>query len=207
VRDTAPEPTKSGVIGLIACALGYRADEQIRPLSEKTRMGVRCDAPGRLITDYHTVGGGYDYPTLLTAAGKPKKTPGGKPHTELTWRDYLCDASFLVALQAEDEGLIAQMAHALQHPVWPVYLGRKSCPPGRPVYDGVGQYATLEEALAYRGGRSEMVEKMPNTARGIIETDSLSGARRRDNILSRQFRLFGPRYTQSITVEIPQEAA
>jgi CRISPR system Cascade subunit CasD len=27
VRDTAPEPTKSGVIGLLACALGLSADE------------------------------------------------------------------------------------------------------------------------------------------------------------------------------------
>ncbi len=205
VRDTAPEPTKSGVIGLIACALGYRADEQIRPLSEKSRMGVRCDAPGRLITDYHTVGGGYDYPTLLTAEGKPKFS-SGKPHTEITWRDYLCDASFLVALQSEDETLIAQMAHALQHPVWPVYLGRKSCPPSRPIFDGIGQYKSLEEALTH-GNQSTTVKRMPDTVRGVIETTPVSGARRRDHILSRQFRVFGPRYTRSIPVEIPQEAS
>ena len=203
VRDTAPEPTKSGIIGLIACALGYRADEQIRPLSEKTRMGVRCDAPGRLITDYHTVGGGYNYPALLTAAGKPKFS-SGKPHTEITWRDYLCDASFLVALRSEDEALIAQMGYALQHPVWPIYLGRKSCPPSRPVFDGLGQYETLEEALTH-GNQSDTVKQPPGPVRGVIETDPLSGTRRRDHVLSRQYRVFGPRYTSSIAVEIPQE--
>jgi len=205
VRDTAPEPTKSGVIGLIACAMGYRTDEQIRPLSEKTRMGVRCDAPGRLITDYHTVGGGYDYPTLLTAAGKPKKS-SGKPHTEITWRDYLCDASFLVVLQSDDETLIAQMAHALQHPVWPVYLGRKSCPPSRPVFDGTGQYETLKDALMH-GNRSAIIEKMPDAVHSVIETTSPAGVRRRDHILSRQYRVFGPRYTQSLTVRLSQEEA
>ena len=41
VRDTALEPTKSGVIGLIACALGYRDDTQIRPLSEKENRRQR----------------------------------------------------------------------------------------------------------------------------------------------------------------------
>lgn len=204
VRDTAPEPTKSGVIGLIACALGYRSDKQIRPLSEKSRMGVRCDTPGRLITDYHTVGGGYDYPALLTAEGKPKFS-SGQPHTEITWRDYLCDASFLVALQAEDESLIAHMAHALQHPVWPVFLGRKSCPPSRPVYDGTGDFESLEDALK-SGQWSETVKHPPSaTVRGVLETDNLRGTRRRDHILSRRYRVFGPRYTDSISVELPQE--
>lgn len=213
VRDTAPEPTKSGVIGLIACALGYRTDEQIRPLSEKTRMAVRCDAPGQLITDYHTVGGGYDYPTLLTAEGKPKKIAStGAPHTELTWRDYLCDASFLVALQVEagDEELIDQMAHALQNPVWPVYLGRKSCPPSRPVFDGVGQFNNLEAALKAGNWSAGVKRSKAETIRSVFETDALNGVRRRDAILSRRYRTFGPRYTTDIylqTAEVLETSA
>jgi CRISPR system Cascade subunit CasD len=208
VRDTAPEPTKSGVIGLIACALGYRDDAQIRPLVDKTRMAVRCDAPGQLMTDYHTVGGGYDEPMLLTAQGKPKKAPGsGRPHTELTWRDYLCDASFLIALQSEDEALIAQMAEALQNPVWPIYLGRKSCPPSRPVFDGVANCQSLEEALS-TGPTS--ADKPPETATvpGVFETTDITGVRRRDRLLSRQYRQFGPRYTigKPVTVQALQEA-
>ena len=203
IRDTALEPTKSGVIGLIACALGYNADAQITPLAEKTLMGVRCDIPGQIITDYHTVGGGYDYPTLLTAAGKPKTGSGGRPHNEISWRDYLSGASFLAALRSEDEDLIAQMARALQNPVWPIYLGRKSCPPSRPVFDGAGDFRSLQEAL--EKGNWERKPPKTTTVRGVIETDALRGVRRRDQPISRRYRLFGPRYTEDISIAVPQE--
>ena len=206
IRDTALEPTKSGVIGLIACALGYGDDERIRPLSQKTRMGVRVDAPGRLITDYHTIGGGYDYPTLLTAQGKPKKTPKGKPHTEISQRDYLCDASFLVALQVKDTAnaaLITQMAHALQNPVWPIFLGRKACLPATPVFAGTGSYdGGLEAALTGHISSVTHYFRQPYRERGepfrlrmVLETDKQIGRRHRDNIHSRRYRIFHPRYT------------
>lgn len=200
VRDTATEPTKSGVIGLIACALGYREDEWIRPLSQKTRMGVRIDAPGRIITDYHTIGGGYDSPILLTAEAKPKKTPSGQPHTELSNRDYLCDASFLVALQVREDSdnkLIDQMAAGLQQPVWPLFLGRKSCPPSTPVFAGVGDYNDLQMALTQHKGFTHYCKpKEPFTLRMVLETDALTGSRHRDNTFSRRYRLFHPRYTE-----------
>src|SRR5215207_8634999 len=58
-RDTALEPTKSGIIGLLGCALGLRRDnEELRRLSDELRMGVRVDLPGSLLHDYHTTGGG-----------------------------------------------------------------------------------------------------------------------------------------------------
>lgn len=204
VRDSALDPTKSGVIGLIACALGYREDEQIRPLSQKTCMGVRVDAPGRLITDYHTIGGGYDSPTLLTAEAKPKKSPSGQPHTELSNRDYLCEASFLVALQVkqvEDEGLIEQIAAALQNPVWPIFLGRKSCPPTVPVFAGVGDFGNLQSALTNYEGftlyHRQGKQQEPVFLRLILETDAQIGVRRRDNIYSRRYRVFHPRYVET----------
>lgn len=202
-RDSAPEPTKSGVVGLVACALGYRHDDQLRHLSEQTRMGVRCDAPGVRLTDYHTIGGGYPFPTLLEATGKPKKTPKGAPHTEISWRDYLCGASFLVALLSEKNDLIERMAHALQNPVWPVFLGRKSCPPSRPVYDGIATFASLEDALR-AGHWSDTIPMPPETVRvrAVIECESAQGIRRRDHILSRSRRVFGPRYTRDFFLEI-----
>jgi len=203
IRDTAPEPSKSGVIGLVACALGHNTDERIAPLAEKTRMGVRCDLPGQIITDYHIVGGGYGYATLLTAEGKAKKGADGRPHNEISWRDYLCDASFLVALQSDDESLIEQIAHALQNPVWPVFLGRKSCPPSRPVFEGVGQYQSLEEALI--AGKWDKKPSTAKTVRGVIETDALRGIRHRDQTISRRYRLFGPRYTETVPIPVPQE--
>lgn len=207
IRDTATEPTKSGVVGLIACALGYRDDEQIRPLSQKTRLGIRVDAPGTQIIDYHTIGGGYDSPTLLTAQGKPKKSSGA-PHTEISERAYLCDASFLVALQVSDDAdapLITQMAGALQDPIWPIFLGRKACTPSRPVFAGVGQHDNLLQALIRHQSfttYSSVRFGKPFSLRFILEHDQPTGKRRRDNIHSRQYRVYHPRYT---TIPHPDE--
>lgn len=201
IRDTATEPTKSGIIGLIACALGYTSDEQIRPLSQKTRLGIRVDAPGTQIVDYHTIGGGYDTPTLLTAQGKPKKS-SGSPHTEISERAYLCDASFLAAVQVrndDDDPLIAHMAEALQNPVWPVFLGRKACVPSRPVFAGMAFCESLTEALAdhtsFTAYRQARQNERPFTLRLVLESDTPTGRRQRDNLYSRQYRIYHPRYT------------
>lgn len=197
VRDTAPEPTKSGVVGLLGCALGINTDKALRELSRCLRVGVRCDRPGTRIIDYHTVGGGYAYPALLTAEGKPKVS-SGRPHTEQTWRHYLCDAAFLVALQGAPD-LIDRLTVAIQAPYWPIYLGRKSCPPSRPPFDGVGDFPDLEGALtAWPLHRATAADKTGVVrVRAVIEcTPTEKGAvRRRDEIASHSCRTFAPRYT------------
>jgi CRISPR system Cascade subunit CasD len=191
VRDTAPEPTKSGVVGLLGCALGVNDDAGLRELSEQLRLGVRCDSPGTPLVDYHTVGGGYDEPTLLTAEGKLKYS-SGSPHTEPTWRRYLCDAAFLVALQGPPD-LIAHLAQAVQSPHWPIYLGRKACVPTRPPFDGTGEFADLQSAL-------EKWQPVKGTVRAVLEcAPTADGAtRRRDELTSRTLRTFAPRYTREV---------
>lgn len=209
VRDTAPEPTKSGIVGLLACALGLNADADLRTLSQKIRIGIRCDQPGTRLVDYHTVGGGYDEPMLLMADGKPKYIPNTNPklpHTEPTHRAYLCDASFFVVLQSDDE-TIAQLADAVQNPIWTFFLGRKSCPPSEPVFMGTGDYSTLEDAL-----REYLpVVEMPKSLRAVVEckVSDKDAVRRRDEIDSLSRRTFLPRYTRDISIELPvgKEAA
>ncbi|MGW3118487.1 type I-E CRISPR-associated protein Cas5/CasD [Streptomyces sp. NPDC001107] len=56
-RDTHTRPTKSGVIGLCAAALGLAREEPLGELAE-VLFGVRADRPGTPLRDYHTVGGG-----------------------------------------------------------------------------------------------------------------------------------------------------
>ncbi len=200
-RRTAPEPTKSGIVGLLACALGWNDDARIRDLSRRVRVGVRCDVPGTPapLRDYHTVGGGYAKPQLLTAEGKPKKTQTtGEPHTEPTWRYYLCDASFLAAVQA-DEQTIEQLAHAVQFPVWAFFLGRKSCVPTRPLFDGVGAHTSLQDALEKHPARflnHDEARKFQVRPRIVIECESLEpgSVRRRVQLVSRQYWLHEPRY-------------
>ena len=71
-------------------------------------MGVRIDGPGVRWWDYHTVGAGMD---MRIAEGEGKTKPGAM----LTRREYLCDASFLVALQGEPR-LIDELDGALRTP-------------------------------------------------------------------------------------------
>lgn len=128
VRRTAEAPTKSGAIGMLCAALGIGRPEAGEEWLQKLaalRMGVRVDAPGVTWWDYHTVGARME---MRIAEGAGKTKPGAM----LTRREYLCDASFLVALQG-DPPLIAQLDAAMRSPKWTLYLGRKCCPPSRPL--------------------------------------------------------------------------
>jgi CRISPR system Cascade subunit CasD len=121
-------PTKSGVLGLVCCAMGLSrqaAQDRLPKLNELT-MAVRIDRSGTRWWDYHTVGAGIG---MTTAAGEVKT---GAKGTLITRREYLADASFLVAMRG-DAALIAELSAALESPKWPVFLGRKSCPPSVPV--------------------------------------------------------------------------
>lgn len=128
IRRSMEAPTKSGVLGLICCAMGLSRQAARERLPELNRlaMGVRIDRRGTRWWDYHTVGAG----TGMTTAGGGLKT--GAQGTLITRREYLADASFLVALQG-DAKLIHDITVAIASPTRPVFLGRKSCPPAVPV--------------------------------------------------------------------------
>lgn len=183
VRDTSTEPTKSGVVGLLGCALGLKADDDLMQLSKSLRMGVRCDRQGTFLTDFHTVIGG-----VLSAEGKIKD------ETVLSYRTYLCDASFLVALRSSIEQ-IARLAEAVQRPFWPYYLGRRACVPTLPVFEGVGDFLDLQSAL--RDWPYQVLSKKEQEVkpiRAVIEVEPGQGKQRRDELLSNKRRTFLPRY-------------
>ena len=160
VRDTAPEPTKSGVIGLLGCALGYPVgDARLEALDAGLRFGVRVEHPGAIMEDYQTItdflptaDGRYKHSGVSVAASlsKLRADPNATPATILSSRFYLEDAAFLVALEerATHPGLSRQCAQAVQEPAWPLFLGRKACIPTRPIFDAYSEaYADLEAAL------------------------------------------------------------
>jgi len=153
IRRTAEAPTKSGVLGLICCAMGLSrpaAAERLPELNE-LRMGVRIDRPGTRCWDYHTVGARYG---LLTAAGEMKRTASTDEYeTLVSRREYLCDASFLVALQGDPDP-IGAIRDALRNPKWWLFLGRKSCPPATPILEeGEACCADLLAALEHQPWR------------------------------------------------------
>ena len=135
-RDTGLEPTKSGVIGLLCCALGQPRSENPKELAA-LKMHVRVDRQGTLLKDFHSAGGGVFRGSREYVAPKSSGAPGDpKKGVVVTERHYLQDASFLVALEG-DQNLLKKLAEKLADPVWPLALGRRSCPPSEPVLVGM----------------------------------------------------------------------
>lgn len=160
VRDTASEPTKSGVIGLLGCALGYpMQDSRLEQLDAALRFGVRVEHPGRVLIDYQTItdflpsaDGRFKHSgtAMGVAIDKLRQDPDVKPTTIQSPRAYIEDGSFLVALEAAENGdqLLDECVHSIQQPRWPLFLGRKACIPTRPIFDRFSNvYEDVEDAL------------------------------------------------------------
>lgn len=192
-RDTAAMPTKSGIIGMLACALGKpRYDPLLPEMDEKLQMGVRLERSGPIATDYQTVSG-----TIRTADGgqRGKRNEGS---TIQSWRQYLQDTAFLVALGGESE-LLQRCAAALKKPVWPIFLGRKSCVPTRPVFEGLTRdFTSIEDAI-----RNYPISEIGDTDRELLcEIEAVDDGRyyRRDKILETPIRTFGDRRIKILSV-------
>lgn len=128
-RDTVGFPTRSGLVGLFACALGQPRRAPLTRFAE-LELTVRVDAPGVLLTDFHTVGGGLPAArTVPTAEGKHRP---GDTGTMVSRRRYLADAVFTVAVSGPGS-LLDEIGLALLSPHWQLYLGRRSCPPDEPL--------------------------------------------------------------------------
>lgn len=138
-RGTADMPSKSAIIGLLGCCFGYkRGDERLRELSQRLHVAVRADQRGSPMWDFQTVqkpGG-----KILNAMGKPRG------ETIITPKQYLQDAMFQVFLFGDEEAL-EECLQAMRHPRWAICLGRKSCPPARPVIPKMLEYDSILEAL------------------------------------------------------------
>nr|WP_311446202.1 type I-E CRISPR-associated protein Cas5/CasD [Frankia nepalensis] len=131
-RDTGTEPTKSGLVGLLAAAQGRRRADPIEDLLALV-FGVRTDQPGVLLRDYHTVSDyrGRPLPSAsVTGKGVQKPTSPAK-YTGVTERFYLQDAVFVVAIGAS-EPVLTTLGDALRHPAFPLALGRGGGPPPPP---------------------------------------------------------------------------
>ncbi len=141
IRDTGREPTKSGVVGLLAAACGIPRNGDIGHLAA-LRMSVRVDCEGKVERDFQTVGGGR---VEGREYGVPKAA-GGVFGTVTSERFYIADAAFLVALEGEAR-LLREVEKALAAPYWPLSLGRRSYPPAAPILtrDAMHKDAQVEE--------------------------------------------------------------
>lgn len=188
-RTTQREPTKSGVTGLVAAALGRKRNESVDDIAA-LRFGVRADRPGVLLRDYHTA--------------KSERS------AYVTNRYYLADAIFVAGLEGDDE-LLEKIEAALQRPMYPLFLGRRSCPPSGRVSLGIRRNLTLEQALENEplqpcAGR--MGATMPQRLRIVCE--SAAGEQGmyfvRDVPISfnQEHRMFGFRWANEYEVSSPK---
>ena len=141
-RTTLSWPTRSGVIGMVAAAMGIpREDREGLARLAPLRMTALLLAPadpartaGTRLMDFHTVGGGYDPKT--ERRHMPRKAGGSSPGTVVSHREYLQDTRFGI-LMAGDLPLLEAVKAALENPRWGLFLGRKSCIPASPVCQGL----------------------------------------------------------------------
>jgi len=145
-RNSGLFPTKSAVLGLCCAAKGLNRGSQeeqefLETIVDCSMTAIalpRTQTAGekswsinvRRIDDFHTV------EKTKTAAGKLN------PHAVMTYRQYLCDADFLVLLEV-DTDIADNLKEKLTDPDWGIWLGRKSCIPSSPVFAGV--FSNLDE--------------------------------------------------------------
>ena len=203
-RDTGKEPSKSGVIGLLAAAMGIDREDWIRlkPLTHLS-MGVRHDRPGVLKRDYQTAGCA-DTDKVIRANGTLSDDG------VVSERFYLADAVFLVGLESDNRPLLEEANESLKNPVWPLALGRKSYLPAEPVWlqNGVQDTPLLDALKAYPwlGKRRRWEDDAPEQLLVSLDSTDGSGTLRMDQPLSSfAERRFGARFVRSEWIPFPRE--
>ncbi len=168
-RDSLNFPTKSGIMGLVCCALGAGGEQkellaEFSLLQQTVLSFVRSRKKGAegiikldrepLLRDFHMVGSGYDHKDpwqslLIPKTRDGKKAVGGG--AKLTYRYYLQDAYFAVILEVPEDK-VDSITESFKNPVWDLYLGRKSCVPTdfiyRDIFDNEDQAITAAQIIA-----------------------------------------------------------
>jgi len=150
---TDPYPSKSGVVGMLSSSMGRRRDEGVDDISMLT-FGVRVDKPGIIIPDFQTAAVRKNINNKMTDLASNKKYIGT--------RFFLSDAVFTIALEG-DFSVLNDLAYNLEHPAYPLFLGRRGFPTNADLVIGVFE-ESIEEAL--------FTHKYEKGMRVIIETKS-----------------------------------
>lgn len=143
-------PTRSAIIGLLGACLGIERDDTLKREAlnnSLTRLTVRADPrypmdskkPLKMhkISDFHTV------QNVRKVDGAARKD------AVVSRREYLCDAEFSIAMVFDKEAgyALEEIKQAIQKPYYTPFLGRKSCPLQRPLYEAVISAENAQSAL------------------------------------------------------------
>lgn len=154
-------PSRSMIVGMIGAALGIRRHEghKLNALASRVSYACRTQMDSRIMEDYHVADLGL--PHMLsenawsTSGVRHDRTGSVKEDKVIQRKEYVVDSSVFVALRIEPNAGIAPgiLTHeakewarsvnpelivgALQRPIFPLYIGRKTCVPSRPVLEAV----------------------------------------------------------------------
>ncbi len=139
-RNSGLFPSKSAVLGMCCAAKGLARGSEGEKSFLESLSGCLMTAIAiprqrsiadkswhvnvRRIEDFHTI------ENTKTASGSSNK------NAVITYRQYLCDADFIVLLENIESNIAGQLEEKLIDPDWGVWLGRKSCIPSTPVFAG-----------------------------------------------------------------------
>ena len=186
LRQTAPEPSKSAVIGLLCCCMGRDRTASIDDLSS-LKFGVRVDQEGTLLRDFHTA------MDVINASCTNRSTVVSK-------RWYLADAAFLVGFEGS-RSLLEQIHQALIHPHWMPCLGRRSCIPSRPLFDRGIVKLPIKQALEQAPPVVDDSGKRTNR-RMVIEDPTGSQVRPDQPLAPFSQRHFGNRRVRTLSIPV-----
>lgn len=211
-RPVWDTPSKSGVLGLVAAAMGLRRDDRQRlhALQEQLGYGVRLDGVGWPARDFQTAqvprGSGFSTRRHELLAPDLSTVPSD--------RRYQADVSFTVALwnRTADAADLNAISAALKQPHFVLYLGRKSCPLSSPPRPRVVSGADLNAVFAAYD-RQEAVGTLPPPPQPApiwLDADvgdaDVGDRRRRDLVRDRERWLFAYRLERRLPAARPSDA-
>ena len=137
-------PGQALLTGLIGNAFGWRHGDgkRLQTLQGRLHLAARWDVAPTRIVDYHTVDLGQEKMRHegWTTHGATEHRHGGPDArfgTHQRYRHYWADGLMTVALTlvGSKEPTIEQVAQTLNRPARPLFIGRKTCLPARPLLD------------------------------------------------------------------------
>lgn len=128
---TEKKPTKSGIIGLIACVMGIaRKDPRLDDLSERIEVYCVPYENDGIMTDFHIIEVNKNRPVYL--ANRTAAKDKGQTQSIVTKRSYIQSGKFDIYISSSDE-FLEEIENAFLHPFWTPYLGRKCCSVSSPL--------------------------------------------------------------------------
>ena len=189
-------PAQSMLTGLLANALGWTRSmrEEHQSLQDRIVFGALWEQEVGLsrMTDYQTAHLGKN-DQAWTTRGTPVGRAGGHATyagAHQRWRDYHTDLRVAVVLRLEPTDAsptLKDLATALDRPARPLFIGRKSCLPSGPIFDG-----WIEEAANVRAALQEVAPQgAPPLPAFWSESEGTDGSHRTTDVTDERNWLSG----------------